>query len=175
MNQSKRKTAGAFSVVTTIVVLMLLGASASWAQEKPLKGQLVGAWTLVSQEVTPKDGAKRPGTGGPKAQGILILDASGHFAFVVGAPDRPKLKTTVRRDIPAAELGEATRTFGANFGTWSVNEKDKSLIRKFQLALIPNNDNQEVKQAASLAKGELKLVQVTAAGNTVETVYRRAK
>ena len=174
MNESRTSMAR-FVPALPIIVALAFGTSASWAQQKPLKAQLVGAWTLVSQEVTPKEGAKRPGTGGPNAKGILILDASGHYAFVAGAPDRPKLKTTVRRDIPAAELGEATRTFAGNFGTWSVDEKGKTLIRKFQLALIPNNDNQETKATVSLAKGELKLVQVTAAGSTVETVYRRAK
>jgi len=155
---------------------MLLGTSASWAQQKGLKGQLVGAWTLVSVEVTTKSGSKVPGIPGPNPKGILILDATGRYAAVNGAPDRPKLKVTApRKDIPAAELGEAARTFGANFGTWSVNEADKTLIRKFELALIPNNDNNETKATVSLAKGELKLVGVTPAGSTVESVYRRAK
>ena len=113
--------------------------------------------------------------GGPNPKGILILDASGRYASVTGRPDRPKFKTTVRKDIPAAEFGEAARAYGANFGTWSVNEADKTLIRKFEIALIPNNDNNETKVTVSLAKDELKLVQVTAAGTTVESVYRRAK
>ena len=156
------------------VGIMVLGTSAGWAQQKSLKSQLVGAWTLVSQEVTPKDGPKRLGVGGPNSKGVLILDASGHYAFVAGAPDRPKLKTTARKDIPPAELGEAVRSYGANFGTWSVDEKGKTLIRKYQLALIPNNDNQEVKQAVSLAKGELTLTQVGPNATTV-SVYRRAK
>src|SRR5262245_41807385 len=176
MNQSKRKMAGSSLAAAMVVGLMLLGMSTGWAQQKSLKAQLVGAWTLVSQEVTPKDGPKRPSTGGPNAKGILILDASGHYAFVVGQPDRPKLKTTARKDIPAAELGEAVRTFGGNFGTWSVNEADKTLIRKYQLALIPNKDNNEVKKSINLAKGELKLVQVVSAtGATTESIYRRAK
>ena len=102
MNESKSRIARQLSAVAMTVGIMLLGPSAGWAQQKALKPQLVGAWTLVSQEVTPKDGAKRPGIGGPNAKGVLILDASGHYAFVAGAPDRPKLKTTVRKDIPAA-------------------------------------------------------------------------
>ena len=176
MNESKSRITRQVAAVAMTVGIILLGTSAGWAQQKSLKSQLAGAWTLVSQEVTPKDGPKRPGIGGPSAKGVLILDGSGHYAFVAGAPDRPKLKiTTPRKDIPAAELGEAVRSYGANFGTWSVDEKSKTLIRKYQLALIPNNDTQEVKQAVSLAKGELKLVQVTAAGATVESVYRRAK
>ena len=174
MNQSKHRLAGIFSTVAMIVGLMLLGTPASWAQQKPLKGQLAGAWTLVSVEVTAKDGTKRPGFGGPNAKGVLILDASGRYAQMTGRPDRPKFKTPVRRDIPAAELGEAARAFGAVFGTWSVNEADKTLILKNELSLIPNNDNDERKHSVSLAKDELKLV-VSAAGTTTELVYRRAR
>ncbi len=177
MNQSKRKMAGIFWTVAMVAGLMLLGTSASWAQQKPLKEQLVGAWTLVSLDVTPKGGTKGPGEGGPNPKGVLILDASGRYAVVIGRPDRPKFKPSanLRADTPAAEFGEAAKGFGANFGTWSVNEADKTLIRKFELALIPNNDNIETKATVSLAKGELKLVRVTAAGATFESVYRRAK
>jgi len=105
----------------------------------------------------------------------LILDAIGRYALVVGRPDRPKLKVSApRKDIPAAELGEAARAFGANFGTWSGDDAGKTLIRKYEIALIPINDKNEIKQAVSLAKDELKLVRVTA-GVTVESIYRRAK
>ena len=177
MNQSERRMARTFSVATTIVGLTLLGASVSWAQQKPLKAQLVGAWTMVSQEVTPKGGTKGPGFMGPNPKGVLILDVSGQYAYVAARPDRPKLKTTSpRKDIPAAELGEAVRPFGANFGTWSVNEADKTLIRKREVALISNNDGRELKQTVTLSKGELRLVEVSAnTGATIETVYRRAK
>ncbi|RPI41015.1 MAG: hypothetical protein EHM59_21085, partial [Betaproteobacteria bacterium] len=116
MNHSKRGMVRVVSAISVIMGLTLAGGTAGWAQQKSLKEQLVGAWTLVSIEVTSKDGAKRPGFGGPNAKGILILDASGRYAQVTGNPDRPKLTTTVRSQIPAAELGEAARTFGARFG-----------------------------------------------------------
>lgn len=146
MSQSKRNVGGIVSAVTMMVGLMLVGTSASWAQQKPLRAQLVGAWTLASWDVTPKDGTKRPSDiVGPNPKGIMILDASGRFAQVRGRPDRPKLKTPAPRGkVPAEELGEAARPFGANFGTWSVNEAEKTLIHKFELALIPNNDTNEL-------------------------------
>jgi len=163
-------------VVFSLVALVMFGASGSWAQQKSLKGQLVGAWTVVSSDVTPKNGTKRQDYG-PNPKGILILDASGRYAFVQGRPDRPKFKPSdnLRVDTPAAEFGEAARAFAANFGTWSVNEAEKTLIRKYELALIPNNDTQEVKASVTLSKDELKLVSVSAAGGKTETVYRRAK
>jgi hypothetical protein len=60
-------------------------------------------------------------------------------------------------DTPAAEFGEAARAFAANFGTWSVNEADKTPIRRFEGALVPNNEGIET-NSISLAGDELKLV-----------------
>ena len=61
-------------------------------------------------------------------------------AQVQGRPDRPKFKPTpnLRHDTPAAEYGEAAREFGANFGTWAVNETDKVIIRHAEGSLVPN-------------------------------------
>lgn len=148
----------------------------AWAQKKPLRGQLVGAWTLISLEVTPKGGTKRPGFGGPSAKGLLILDASGRYAQITAHPERPRFKQSDNlRAAPTAEFGEAAKAFGANFGAWSVNEAEKMLIRKLEVALIPNNEGNETKASVSLAKDELRLVQVSAAGATTESVFRRAR
>ena len=73
-------------------------------------------------------------------------------------------------------MEEATRAFGANFGTWSVNEADKTLVLKFELALIPNNNTSEVRSSVALSKDELSLVQVSpTTGAKNEWIYRRAK
>jgi len=158
----------------TVLGLALLPGSAV-AQQKTLKEQLVGAWTLASNDTTPPNGTKRQDFGA-NPKGILIFDAGGRYAVVQGRPDRPKFRTTgnVRLDTPAAEFGEAARPFAANFGTWSVNEADKTLTRKYEIALIPNNDTVETKASISLAGDELKLVITSPAGVT-DTVYRRAK
>ncbi len=92
-------------------------------------------------------------------------------------PDRPKFKTTgnVRFDTPAAEFGEAAREFLANFGTWSVNEGEKTLNRRYEAALIPNVEKQETKATVSLAGDELKLFVTNSLGVRTDEVYRRAK
>ena len=177
MNQSTRRMAAIRLVVAASTGLMLLGASAGWAQQKPLKAQLVGAWTLISVEVIAKNGTRRPGFGGQNAKGIFILDTSGKYAQVTGRPDRQKLTTTVRKDIPAAELGEAARAFGGVFGNWSVSETDQTLILKRTLSLIPNSDNTEIRYSVSLNGDELKLTGRSASttGARAELLYRRAK
>ena len=99
-------------------------------------------------------------------------DASGRHAQVQGHPDRPKFKPCAdfRLDTPAAEFGEAAKGFLSNFGTWSVNEQEKTRVMKHELALIPNLDAQERKYAVSLNGDGLKLVRTA-----TTMVYRRAK
>jgi Lipocalin-like domain len=91
--------------------------------------------------------------------------------------DRPKFRATrnFRSEATIAEWAAAAREFGANYGTWSVNETDKTLIRKFEIALIPNNDGMETKASVSLAGDELKLTMIPAAGGRSDSVYRRAR
>jgi putative ABC transport system substrate-binding protein len=159
-------------VVTSALGQALLPDNAI-SQQKSLKDQLIGAWTLVSSDTTAPNGTKRQDFGA-NPKGILILDASGHYALVQGRPDRPKFKASnnVRLETPAAEFGEAARAFVANFGTWFVNEAEKTLIRRYEGALIPNAEGAETKVSVSLAGDELKL---TAANGLGEAVYRRAE
>jgi hypothetical protein len=160
------------SGMTLLACAVLAGNAA--AQQKTLIEQLVGAWTLVSSDVTAKDGTKRQEFGA-NPKGILILDASGRYAVVQSRPDRPKFKASdnIRLDTPAAEFGEAARAFAANFGTWSVNEADKTLIRQYEGALIPNVEGQETKSSISLAGNELKLSTTSPTGLRADTVYKR--
>ena len=148
----------------------------SVAQQKTLKEQLVGAWTLVSADTTPSNGVKRQDFGA-SPRGILVLDAGGRYAVVQGNPHRPKFKDTsnLRLGATAEEFAVAARSFAANFGTWSINEADKTLIRKYEIALIPNNDSIETKVSTSINGDDLKLTGTATNGDRGEAVYRRAK
>jgi hypothetical protein len=163
------------SVVLGIVAALFLATSAN-AQN--LKQQLTGSWLLVSYDITPKDGTKQPFYGaGSNAKGIVIFDAAGTYTSVQGRPDRPHFKSAsrLRLDATQEQLKEAILGFGANMGSWSVNEADKALTRKYEIALIPNNDSLERKDAVTLNGDELRLVQTTADGSRTEAVYRRSK
>jgi len=169
-----RRSILSISAIAASGLAMLPGSAVG--QQRTLKEQLVGSWTLVSTEVTQADGRKRQDFG-TNPKGILILDSGGRYALVQSKVGRPKFKDAgnVRLDTPAAELGEAARAFAANFGTWSVNEGDKTLVRKYEAALIPNAETQETKVTVSLAGDELKLVGTSPAGVRTDAVYRRAK
>jgi hypothetical protein len=162
----------------TLLACAALGGSAG-AQQKVLKEQLVGAWTLVSIDETAK-GTKRQELGA-NPKGTLILDASGRYAEVRSKLDRPKfaangvMGTTadIVRDTPAAEFGEAARAFVAFFGAWSVNEADNTLIRNLEGALIPNSEGRQSKSAISLVGDELRLSSTSASGEKSDAVYKR--
>jgi hypothetical protein len=92
-------------------------------------------------------------------------------------PGRPKFKDSknLRLDTSAEEYAQAARGYAATFGTWSVNEADKTLTIKNEGALIPNAEGAEGKLSVSLTGDDLKLVATSAAGGKAESVYRRAK
>jgi hypothetical protein len=154
----------------------VLSLGGALAQTKSIKDQLVGTWTLISADATLPNGDKQQAFGA-KPKGILILDAGGRYAAVQGNPDRPKFKDTknLRSGATNDELAAAARSFAANFGTWSVDEAGKTLMRKYEIALIPNNDAQEIKNLVSLSGDDLKLEFTFENGVRTENVYRRAK
>jgi len=160
-------------LTATLLGFAVLSANAA-AQQKSLKEQLVGAWTLVSSEITDKDGTKQPDFGS-NPKGVLIFDASGKYAQLLEQPGRSKFKAreNLRRDTPAEEYGEAARGYAAAFGTWSVNEADKTLIRLIEGSLIPNAEGREVKASVSVADGELKLSGTASNGVKVDQLWKR--
>ena len=164
-------------ILSAIVLALALLPSRTVAQQKSLKEQLVGAWELVSCGRTTAKGAQQPYCVNPN--GILILDASGRYAHMIGARGRPKLSNVSHVDAPAEQYKAAAQAFLANFGTWSVNEKDRTLVRHYEGAIIPNFEGTDSKMPVSIVGDELT---VTGSENNADldhgryvTVYRRVK
>ncbi len=133
-----------------------------------LKDQLVGAWALVSCDGF--NGVKLSWCASPN--GIHILDASGRYATVVAERGRPKFTDAARpRFALSAEEYKATAMgLVAQFGTWSVNEADKTITYHVDGALFPNVEGTDGKATVSLSGDELKLV-----GGLGPSVWRRIK
>jgi hypothetical protein len=161
-----------FSAVTALALALL--PSSIVAQQGALKQQLVGTWTLVLCDLT-ANGTKAPFCADPS--GSLSLDPSGRYIQVIAARGRPKANTTGvanRADITPERYKEVAQGVVAQFGTWSVNDADKTLTRKAEGALFPDAEGVEAKFSVGLTGDELKLVATNnpAAG---ATVWRRAK
>jgi hypothetical protein len=70
------------AVTTTALLCLVVGLSPSnsVAQQKPLKEQLVGTWTLVSSDQVRPDGSKVQHFGA-NPKGINVFDPNGRFFF----------------------------------------------------------------------------------------------
>ena len=161
------------SVITALGLALLPGSVL--AQEKSLKEQLTGTWTIVSNNNVAPDGTKRqPFGANPK--GVLILGANGQYAAVTMRPDRPKFKANNRLEGTPAENQAVVQGTAASFGTWSVDEASKTLILHFVGNMFPNQDGTESKRAVTLAGDELKVSNPNpGSGGKSENVYKRAK
>ena len=164
----------ALAVTTMVLLGGALSAPDVMGQQRSLKDQLVGTWMVVSCDSTSANGAKQPFCVNPN--GILIFDASGRYATVTAARGRPKLVSGNRSEVPADQFKAAAIGFAANFGTWSINEADKTLTYHYEGALFPNIEGTEVKNTVALNGDELKIIQPTPVlGGRGEVVYRRVK
>ena len=103
-----------------------------------------------------------------------MFDAGGQYAYFLVRGDRAKYRSP---GAPTTEEIAATvRDYVAgNFGTWSVNEADKTLTQHYDGALNPNNEGTEAK--TTMMGDELRLTTVSAGGSgaRADTVYRRAR
>src|SRR5262245_49930312 len=96
------------------------------AQQKILKDQLIGSWTLVSADTIFPDGRKAAFFG-TNPKGLLVFDAGGRFIEVRVRPDRPRFRSSNRLEATPEENKAALAGGVAQFGTWSVSEADKAI------------------------------------------------
>jgi Lipocalin-like domain len=163
--------------ISTMTVLGLVLSSSASSQQKSLKDQLVGAWTPVSIKYKFPDG-KTEDTMGPNARGILILDASGRMALVNMRASLPKFASNDRMKGTTEEYKAVGQGSFAYFGTYTVNEADRSLTFHIDGSTYPNFDGADQKRSFTLAGDELKYTNPVATvgqGVIVEAVWKRAK
>jgi len=137
--------------------------------QSSLKEQLVGTWAHVSCTIQAFPWCSNPNNG------IHILGASGHYATVNALRGRPKFTATnpgqPRDAYSAEEYKAAAMGLQAQFGTWLVNEVDKTITYHVDGALFPNVEGAEFNFTVNLSGDEMTLV--NASGPVV--VWRRVK
>ena len=118
-------------VILTITALVIGIASPVAAVAQSAK-DFVGTWTLVSA-ISERDGNKSD-TFGPNAKGVLMFDANGHYMIGFIAANLPKFASSNRATGSADENKAVVGGSLAHFGTYVVNEADKSLTYRIESA-----------------------------------------
>jgi Lipocalin-like domain len=116
--------------------LAMLPGGAS-AQQKSIKDQLVGTWTLLLADNIKDDGTHVPGYG-PNPDGSLILTADGHYSLQIIRYGRPAFASKDRMAGTADENKAAVQGMISHFGTYTVDEAGKSLTFRIEASSFPN-------------------------------------
>ena len=155
-----RRSINVLCLSATALVLLPTGVV---AQQKSLKEQIQGPWSQASCNSTTAKGEKTAYCAN-NSRGIMILAGNGNYA-----------STTIASGRKDANAPGVT----ANFGTWSVNEADKTLTVHFVGALNPTIEGKDLKLSISLNGEELRttgdLSTIGIQGSKVDTTYRRFK
>jgi len=161
-------------LITCLMFAAIAAPTGAIAQQDLLAREVVGTWEIVSVDIASTDGI-RVQPFGPRPNGIIMLDASGHYANIFERPDRPKISADNRLAITPEQFGAAAKEFAANFGMWSVPETDKTITLQFEGSLDPNNEGARATYSLALAGDDMKF-SITLPDRRIEVVdYRRAK
>jgi len=124
--------------VAAVMLALALSAGAAAAQPaKGLKDQIVGTWNFVVAEVTAPDG-KKSFPFGETPKGILIFTADGRFAQIHVAGDVPKIASNNRLTGTSEEYAAIMRRSLSVFGTYTVDEANKTVTYNIVSASFPN-------------------------------------
>ena len=149
-------------VILALAVLsgVLAATSGASAQQRTLKQQLIGTWRFGSS-VDLRKGGERLNRWGANPVGIFMFTENGRYAQMI-------MRTEVR--------AFGTKTV-ASFGTYTVNEADKTILTHMEGSSIPKFIGAEEKrQIISLTGDELKYSNPsTTAGTSVVATWRRVR
>jgi hypothetical protein len=161
--------------IVTVLVMCGLAASA-FGPKSASKQQLLGTWTLVSDDHLNPDGS-RSGDYGANPTGILMFDDGGRYAIQIIRTGRAKFASNDRK-MGTPEENKAT-VEGANphWGTYEVNDSEQVIVFHIEHASYPNWEGTTQRRKFTVDGDRLKYVVTGVSTGTapLEVVWQRAK
>lgn len=164
------------SLLAAMVIGLALLPDIAAAQQKPIKEQIVGAWTFVSALDVHPDGRKTD-RWGQNPKGVFIFDSSGRYAQFITRSDLPKVAAGAPDKATADENKAILSGLVASFGTYTVNEAEKTVTTHVEGGAYPNLIGRDQKRVIeSLTADELKYTNpTTSTGTKAEATWKRAR
>jgi hypothetical protein len=182
-NTMNRHTTLAMTTTALLCLAVGLSASVSLAQQKSLKEQLVGTWTLVSSDQVRRDGSKLQQFGA-NPKGVNVFNANGHFflmiassgSLLMASADNPKI-VSIDPKTNFEEFGGLNVESIAYYGTYIVNETEKVAILHIDASTFPNQVGTDQKRTiTSLTADELKYnIPAAMPGGQIHQAWKRAE
>ena len=124
------------------------------APAKSMKEAIVGTWSLLIDDAVTADGTHVPNFG-PNPIGVAMFTADGHFSVSITRAGRPKFASNNRTKGTADENKAVVAGSNAFFGSYAVNEADKSLTLRVDGSTYPNLEGTTQKRTiTSLTSGD---------------------
>jgi hypothetical protein len=166
------------AMTTTALLCLAVGLSAreSLAQQKSLKEQLVGTWTLVSSDQVRPAGSKLKQFGA-NPKGINVFDANGRFFLMVASADNSRIAARDPNKTNRDEVSGLIAESIAYYGTYTVNEAEKVIMLHLDASTFPNQIGTDQKRTiTSLTADELRYSSPAAmSGVQIHQVWKRAE
>src|SRR6202790_5637372 len=124
-------------IAAALLALALSAGAAAAQSANSLKDQIVGSWNFVVAEITAPDG-KKSFPFGETPKGILIFTPDGRFAQIHVAGDVPKIASNNRLTGTPEEYAEIMRRSLSGFGTWTVDEANRTVTYHIVSSSFPN-------------------------------------
>ena len=136
---------------------------------------VVGVWTLVSNDTTRPDGS-RVQPFGPKPQGLLIFDAGGRYSLQICNSERTKFKSNNRLQGTPEEYKEVVHSCNPHWGRYEVSDSDRAIVFNIEGAPFANWQGLKQKRSYAISGDQLKYtVPASSDGGVAEVVWRREK
>jgi hypothetical protein len=172
--------------VLSVCAIAAMGLAAlpgpSIAQQKSTKDMLVGAWTLFLIDGVKSDGTHVPQFG-PNPDGMLMFSPTGRYSVQFERANLPKIKANDREKATPEESKAITAGTLAHFGSYAVNDADKTFTMHIDGSSFPNwNGTKQVRKITALTDDVLTYNVANpsaggAAGDVaqIELVWRKVK
>jgi Lipocalin-like domain len=165
------------TIAAAMLALALSAGAAAAQPAKSLKDQIVGTWNFVVAEVTAPDG-KKSFPFGETPKGILIFTPDGRFAQIHVAGDVPRIASNNRLTGTPEEYAAIMRRSLSVFGTYTVDEANKTVTYNIVSASFPNWEGEaQTRSIDKLTADEFVNTNPGVAGGrgSASNLYRRVK
>ncbi len=170
-----RRTVLRLTTTALLCTGVVFSTSPAPAQQKSLKEQLIGTWTVVGWEQANKDGSKFQRFGA-NPKGVNIFDANGRFIAMFARSDLPKIASGNPSNPTPEEAKAIVGGAISYFGTYTVDEGSKTITLRVEASSFPNQLGSEQKRTiTSLTADELKYSNpVAISGGQINVTLKRA-
>jgi Lipocalin-like domain len=165
------------TIAAAMLALALSAGAAAAQPAKSLKDQIVGTWNFVVAEITAPDG-KKSFPFGETPKGILIFTPYGRFAQIHVASDVPRIASNNRMTGTPEEYAAIMRRSLSVFGTYTVDEANKTVTYNIASASFPNWEGEaQTRTIDKLTADEFVNTNPSVAGGrgSASNLYKRVK